>query len=171
VRTDVNQPMSRPYVLDVGSGYAPDPRAEVLVDKFLRGTVSRYAGGIRIFPGQYMICADAEALPFIDGAFDFALCYQTLEHVDDPDVACQELVRVASAGFITAPSETATKTDIIVGLRPYHKWLIKQEPHSTYGTRLRFIPRDRVLDDLKRQCQDRHVIMFWIGEFTWEVES
>ena len=163
--------MSRPYVLDVGSGYAPDWRANVLVDKYLDRAVSRYTAGITIHDGQQMVCADIEALPFIDKAFEFVLCFQTLEHVENPDKACQELVRVASAGFITAPSEDSMRNDIIVGLRPYHRWLIKQGTHVTYGTRLTFIPREKVMGWQSTGYSWRHVIMFWIDNFTWEVES
>jgi ubiquinone/menaquinone biosynthesis C-methylase UbiE len=118
-----------------------------------------------------MICADIEALPFVDKAFEFVLCHQTIEHVDDPDKACSELVRVGQAGHVTAPCEAVTISDYVQGRRPYHKWLVKQEPHATYGTRLRFVPVEKVLQYQSPGYADRHVIMFWIGEFTWEVES
>lgn len=153
-------------ILDVGSGYAPDPRATVLLDKFLEGDdTSRYTGKLRTRPRQPLICGDIEAMPFMDKAFDIVLCYQTLEHVENPERACAELNRVCKAGFITAPSEDATREDITHGRRLYHKWLIKQMPHSTYGTRLEFYPRELVPQLPVMQCPDRHVIMFWVDHF------
>lgn len=46
--------------------------------------------------------ADALALPYSDGAFDFALCSTALHHFEPPDAVqvLRELVRVASRGVI-----------------------------------------------------------------------
>ena len=42
--------------------------------------------------------ADGGRLPFVDAAFDFAACTETLEHVADAGVALRELARVLKPG-------------------------------------------------------------------------
>jgi ubiquinone/menaquinone biosynthesis C-methylase UbiE len=41
------------------------------------------------------VVADLEHLPFKDGAFDVVTCFHTIEHVLDPQLALDELVRVS----------------------------------------------------------------------------
>jgi SAM-dependent methyltransferase len=45
-------------------------------------------------------CAEAEALPYDDGAFDFVYCGQVLEHVRDPLAALREIRRVLRDGGV-----------------------------------------------------------------------
>ena len=52
-----------------------------------------------------VICADIAALPFKDNAFDYVVCNQVIEHVDDPPSALKELARVGKKGFLAVPSE------------------------------------------------------------------
>jgi SAM-dependent methyltransferase len=49
------------------------------------------------------ICAH-EPWPFDDDFFDFAVCTFTLEDLRDPIRVCQEMSRVARAGYIEVPS-------------------------------------------------------------------
>lgn len=152
-------------VLDAGSGYNPDTRATVLLEKFPVGTDSRYTDKVHVRRGQTLICGDIEAMPFADKVFDVVFCCQTLEHIDNPRRACAELVRVAKSGFITAPSEDAMRDDIKHGRRLYHKWLLRMGPHVTYGNHLHFFPRELVPSLPKSGYSHRHVIMFWVNEF------
>lgn len=49
---------------------------------------------------------DGGALPFADGTFDVALCFETLEHVDSPPEVLTELARVTKPGgdvFVSVP--------------------------------------------------------------------
>lgn len=159
-------------VLDAGSGYNPDPRASVLLEKYLQGDkTSRYTGKVHVRRGQTLICGDIEAMPFVDKAFDAVLCIQTLEHIDDPTKACAELVRVAKSGFITAPSEDVTRRDIENGSRLYHKWLLRMSPHVTYGNHLHFFPRELVHSLPKSGYSYRDVIMYWIDCFFCHVHT
>ncbi len=48
--------------------------------------------------GVSLACASVSALPFPDATFDFVLCAETLEHVDDPGRAVREVVRVTRPG-------------------------------------------------------------------------
>ena len=73
-------------------GIEPDPRK-------LRFAGERIdAGGM---PAQWRFRfqrAVGEQLPFRDGSFDAVLSYQTLEHVQDPDIVLSEMLRVVRPG-------------------------------------------------------------------------
>jgi SAM-dependent methyltransferase len=60
--------------------------------------------------------ASAEELPFSDDSFDVAVLAEILEHVEDPDKALSEALRVASKVIITVPYEHKWGKD----LRPFH---------------------------------------------------
>lgn len=90
-------------VLEVGGGHNPNRRSQVIVDKFVDSNYHRN-GDIKVYKGQQFICADGEQLPFEDGAFDYVICCQVLEHVDDPIKFCKEQGRVAKRGYMETPS-------------------------------------------------------------------
>ena len=47
-----------------------------------------------------LIQADAQALPLKDKCIDYVLCSETIEHLQDPEIAIQEISRVACKEFI-----------------------------------------------------------------------
>lgn len=91
-------------VLDVGSGDKPFWRADVIVDKFREDNQQRHSGEIIYDKNKIFIEADVEKLPFKDKVFDFVFCSHLLEHVQNPDKAILELVRVAKRGYIEVPN-------------------------------------------------------------------
>ena len=46
-----------------------------------------------------------ENMPFESKEFDFVYCSHVLEHVDNPELACKELMRVAKRGYIETPKK------------------------------------------------------------------
>jgi SAM-dependent methyltransferase len=53
------------------------------------------------------VCGAAEALPFPTGQFDFVICTQVLEYLQEPGVAIAEIWRVLRSGgllFLSAPA-------------------------------------------------------------------
>ena len=64
--------------------------------------------------------ARVEALPFRDHSFAFAIASHIGEHVDDPAGLCDELRRVAKAGYIETPSPVA---DLLLH-EDYHLWRV-----------------------------------------------
>ena len=70
-------------VLEVGSGHNPTYRANVIVEKYISSNYHR-GGDIKIYPHQKFINADGSSMPFKDKDFDYVICAQVLEHVDDP---------------------------------------------------------------------------------------
>ncbi|MFH1739453.1 MAG: class I SAM-dependent methyltransferase [bacterium] len=64
---------------------------------------------VRTAPYADFVCGSADRLPFKDGAFDIAVCLDTLEHLPTANrrTALMELSRVARSGVvITAPFES-----------------------------------------------------------------
>ena len=122
-----NTPVSRQHltiskndkVLEVGGGHNPHFRSNVVVDKFIDVNYHR-SGNIKVHNHQKFMNADGENLPFQDKEFDYVICNQVLEHVENPTAFLNEQMRVAKRGYLEAPS--------LIGeyLHPKesHKWLI-----------------------------------------------
>lgn len=119
-------------VLDVGSGPAADPRADVVVDKDLFDVAAR-AGASSTTPARPLVVADAQHLPFADGAFAYVIAVEVLAQTKDPARAAAELARVAPTGFVQVPSRAA---ELVYG-GPMHRWLIDLD-----GTTLRCFPKE-----------------------------
>jgi ubiquinone/menaquinone biosynthesis C-methylase UbiE len=92
-------------VVDIGSGAFPNPRADVLCDREL--TDNRHRSGMAAVVDRPFVVADVTALLFRDGSIDFAIVSHLAEHVADPVAMCDELRRVAKAGYIETPSPLA----------------------------------------------------------------
>jgi hypothetical protein len=99
-------------VLDVGGWAAPVNRADWVIDLMpyeTRGIL--LPGGVGPGPEHFDaerwvmqdICSH-EPWPFADDFFDFAVCTFTLEDVRDPIRVCEEMSRVARAGYVEVPS-------------------------------------------------------------------
>jgi SAM-dependent methyltransferase len=96
-------------VLDVGSGDNPHVRADVLCDANLMDCEERCGKFDLIIDGRPFIFADACKLPFKDKAFDFIISRHLLEHMSNPAILLEELMRVGKAGYIESPSSLMEK--------------------------------------------------------------
>jgi SAM-dependent methyltransferase len=106
-------------VLDVGSGDKPSWRADVLLDRYTSAEhAAQRSGRAAARVSRPLFDADAADMPFRDGAFDYAICSNLLEHVEDPAAVASELSRVARAGYIEVPEAASAK---IVDF-PSHVW-------------------------------------------------
>lgn len=106
-------------VLDVGSGDKPSWRADVLLDRYTGAEhAAQRSGRAAARVSRPLFDADAADMPFRDGAFDYAICSNLLEHVADPVAVASELTRVARAGYIEVPEAASAK---IVDF-PSHVW-------------------------------------------------
>jgi SAM-dependent methyltransferase len=111
-------------VLDVGSGDKPSWRADVLLDRYTGAEHSaQRSGHAAARVTRPLFDADAADMPFRDGAFDYAICSNLLEHVGDPVAVAAELTRVARAGYIEVPEAASAK---IVDF-PSHVWWCRME--------------------------------------------
>ena len=107
------------YVLEVGGGHNPHSRSNMVVDKFLDSNYHR-SGNIQIHEHQKFMQADGENLPFEDKTFDYVICNQVLEHVEDPAAFLREQMRVAKRGYLECPSLMGE----YLHPKASHKWLI-----------------------------------------------
>src|SRR5690242_1222787 len=93
-------------VLEIGSGDRPNPRSDVLCDRYIEDNTER-GGNLQI--DRPLVCGDGHYLPFQDQAFDYVIASHIIEHMDDPVKFCQELMRVSKRGYIESPTEVAEK--------------------------------------------------------------
>ncbi|RRR68345.1 MAG: methyltransferase domain-containing protein [Candidatus Viridilinea halotolerans] len=117
MRQKLNPPRSG-LVLEIGSGDNPNPRSNVLVDRFL-GSDNRERGGDLVVDRPFVV-ADAHHLPFRDQVFAYAICSHILEHMDDPIQFARELERTCAAGYIQSPSEVAER----LFHWSFHRWYV-----------------------------------------------
>ncbi|MCK5536245.1 MAG: class I SAM-dependent methyltransferase [Bacteroidales bacterium] len=109
-------------VLDIGSGGEPFEYATTLLDKFPEKTQHRYnklkTNGLKFIKG------DVQELPFEDKSFDFIYCSHVLEHVEEPQKALDEILRVGKKGYIEVPTKTSDIIFNFIRLKNFHKWHI-----------------------------------------------
>lgn len=110
-------PPATGLVLEIGSGDNPNPRSNVLVDRFLADNTER---GGNIIIDRPMVVADGHQLPFRDGVFAYVICSHILEHMDDPPQFVREITRVGKAGYIGSPSEIAER----MFHWSFHRWYV-----------------------------------------------
>lgn len=114
-------------VLEVGGGHNPHPYAHVVVDKFVDDNTHR-SGDIAVLKNQTFIAADGENLPFKDKEFDYVICCQVLEHVQNPVKFLSEQFRVAKKGYIETPSLLGE----YLFPRESHKWILHEHNNILY---------------------------------------
>lgn len=108
------------FVLDVGAGQAPTPRADLVVDKYPADNFERSTD---LSFAKPLVVGDGQALPFADGTFSYVIASHVLEHATDPPLFAAELSRVADAGWAQVPSR---QSELAFGW-PFHPWLIDLE--------------------------------------------
>ena len=105
-------------MLDIGSGHNPHPRADVLLDKELGRNVHRSGEEAKVKKGRPFVIADAQELPFKSAGFDYAIALHIVEHLDNPEAFCREVVRVSKRGYIETPGKLS---DLFLP-EFFHKW-------------------------------------------------
>jgi SAM-dependent methyltransferase len=113
-------------ILDVGSGNNPLDIATHLVDSMPDKNAERESD-LEVPPGVEFKEGNAENIPFPDQYFDFAHAAHVLEHVESPEKALSELVRVARAGYIETPAavyEQGAFLDQKVPGWSFHRWYV-----------------------------------------------
>lgn len=124
-------------VLEIGSGQDPHPGADVIVDKFTEDNHHRMGGYELIKELQVVtvdndgnesmgtsrpdfVQADITDLPFEANSFDFVITKHILEHVDDLELAVNEINRVGKAGYIECPK---MESEMLFPQGEIHRWV------------------------------------------------
>lgn len=173
-------------VVEVGGWANPFERADWVVDLMPYETRDLYErkGWIeprgrrteRFGPHTWIerdICS-REPFPFDDDSVDFVVCSHTLEDVRDPIWVCDEIARIALAGYIEVPSRLEEQSLGVEG--PFagwahHRWLIDVaaddivftlKPHNLHSLANCHFPEGfwHTLDDV-----DRVETLWWEGDF------
>jgi hypothetical protein len=161
-------------VLDVGGWAVPFPRADWMLD--LGGYATRGEWG---YEGDHTaerftadtwvqrdIC-DREPWPFEAKQFDFAICSHTLEDVRDPIWVCQELQRVAKAGYIETPSRLEEQCYGFQGPWTgwgHHHWIVEATPVGltfTFKHHIVHAPEYRIEHLHDSLTEDQKILSFW----------
>lgn len=114
------------YVLDVGGGHNPNPRAHVVIDKYTDSQNLHRSGNLRILKNQKFLAADAEDMPFGDKEFDYVFCCQVLEHAEHPEIFLNELARVGKRGYLELP----TLIGEYLAPKASHRWVGLELNHT-----------------------------------------
>jgi hypothetical protein len=167
-------------VLDIGGWGKPFPRADWVMDLMPydgRGVYGYETHDPERFTRatwiQRDIC-DREPFPFADKSIDFVICSHTLEDIRDPIWVCQEMQRIARAGYIETPSRLEEQTAGVQG--PWvgwghHRWLVEVRDgalefvfkhHVICGRERAHLPRG-ILSQLSED--ERTLAFWWEGSF------
>lgn len=112
------------YVVDIGPGDYPFPRANHYVDwKNNAGAGNQYGTEV-----EFTECdISTERLPFEDKSIDFLVCRHVVEDLEDPAHFLAEVNRVAKAGYIETPSPSMEMTRMVDAAE---KWKGYHHHHS-----------------------------------------
>ncbi len=107
-------------VIDVGCGDKPFWRADVFLDKLSLGNEQRFSGTSVVAYLGVFVDSDITKTSFKSKVFDYSYCSHLLEHVERPDLAIKEIMRISKRGYIEVPD------GFIEFIWPYqsHLWFI-----------------------------------------------
>ncbi len=112
-------------VLDVGSGHKPFPFATHLSDIALEDDAYGRAGvPFKHIDNKPVYEFNVEKIPFSDNEFDFIYLSHIMEHVESPEKACAEVMRVAKRGYIETPTR-AKDLWLNTALASNHQWYVE----------------------------------------------
>ena len=127
-------------IVDLGCGNNPVQGATVGVDLYVEPKERSLGAGpvidMKKFTEKGITFVNKridDILPFKDKEFDFAYSHHTFEHLEDPAIACREMMRIAKSGAIITPSLFA---ELVFG-RAYHRWMILERNNSIFFFRKR----------------------------------
>lgn len=93
-------------VLEIGPGSSPHPRANVLLERtFDDDEAFRQRGGTGLLKtAKTLVYYDGRHFPFDDDTFDYVICSHVIEHIDDIELFCSEMFRIAKKGYLEYPT-------------------------------------------------------------------
>lgn len=147
----------RPYLakrlLEIGPGHNPFAGVTHLLERYVSDGHERGGNALLVPTSARLIVGEATVLPFAKRAFDFVYASHVLEHVEDPDQACREIMRVGAAGYVETPSPFLEQ-GLAIGDESspehwFHRWFV----FSPGGNQLVFEPKS--VEEVSRFCSCR----------------
>lgn len=156
------------YVLDVGPGRAPFPRADVYVD---------YNSDFIPMGKLHHICdLSVGNLPFRDKEFDFVYARHVLEDMCNPFLLCEEMSRVGKRGYIETPSPMAEFCRGVDGGSPpwrgyhHHRFIIWDKDGE-----LQFVSKFPIIEYIQAPDVEASLLYslragskYWNTRYLWE---
>jgi SAM-dependent methyltransferase len=128
----------RPYgsrrILDIGPGHNPFHGVTHVLERDVSEGRERSGQALQVPGDAKLIVGDAADLPFAGTTFDFVYASHVLEHVEAPEQACREIMRVGKAGYIETPSpfleQGLALADQSSPAHWFHRWFVfSPSPH------------------------------------------
>lgn len=125
-------------VIEIGGGANPCERSNVITN--YRQAENQRDAKIKKVPGARMVDCDVQNMKgtFKDDEFDYSLCVQVLEHVEDPIAACEEIMRISKRGYIETPSILCEQ---LIGWE-FHRWFVRIDEANP--NKLTFIKKEDI---------------------------
>jgi len=156
-------------IIDIGAGTRPIPNCDVYTDLCDRETEDRKAFKGKLNKGFYgedvkwVIC-DVEDMPHKKKQFDFSYCRSVIEHTNNPHKACEEIMRISKAGYITTPVANFERKRP----NPAHNWYVWTDDGKTL--RFRHKSLGYPTPPPREQFSELLMEFFWKDKFYYVVE-
>jgi predicted SAM-dependent methyltransferase len=155
-------------VVEIGPGYRPFPPATEFID-WKDGELSISD------PGVHYLDINIDPLPYKDKSVDFIYCRHVLEDIYNPLWVCQEMKRVAKAGYIETPSplvECSRRVD--AGSPDWRGYVHHRYVVWAQQGKLTFLPKYPIIEYLNFVEMEDEIIellntspIYWNTYFMW----
>ncbi|MEE3717828.1 methyltransferase domain-containing protein [Tumidithrix elongata RA019] len=158
----------KPLVVEIGPGYSPFPPATEFID-WKDGQLS--ISDIRV----HCLDINKDRLPYEDKSVDFIYCRHVLEDIYNPLWVCEEMARVAKAGYIETPSPLAECSRGVDADSPnwrgyvHHRYVV-----WVHDGKLTFLPKYPIIEHFNLMEVEDEIIellnsspLYWNTYFFW----
>jgi len=159
-------------VIDIGSGDKPFWRANVFLDNLSLDNLQRstYSDTIKNL-GNFVNGDITKKTPFKNKIFDFSFCSHVLEHVENPDLAIKEIMRISKAGYIEVPN------GLLEYMMPFstHLWFIFLSNKKLYflrkGAKLHEVLTENSIhySYLPHKMKNPFIRLYWKNKIDYEI--
>ena len=158
-------------VIDIGSGDKPFWRANVFLDNLSLDNLQRSTYGETIKGFGNFVDGDITKTKFKDKVFDFSFCSHVLEHVENPDLAIKEIMRISKAGYIEVPN------GLLEYMKPFstHLWFIFLSNKKLYflrkSSKLHEVLTNNSINYsyLPHKVRDPFIRLYWKNKIEYEI--
>lgn len=152
--------------IDIGAGPRNRKGFDVYTDIYLPDEVKNNPEALK----KFVLTPFEDMHMFKDKEFDYAFSHHVIEHVNDPDKACSELIRIAKEGVLYFPT---WEWELCFG-RQGHNWMVKEDypnhllflknKKEPYFNKLHRFPKEK-----RRFIRSESPAFKWKDSFTWTV--